>query len=129
MKQLLGRLEEEPVKKVRFSRDWVFIEYDGKVIVNHIIVDKHERCVGRWDMILNVVYVDDDLKGLDMEAVVVHEAIEKYVSQKYNLDPYEEAHEIATAKEREYLEKHKGDWKSHQLKIAHIWKKESRRSH
>ena len=128
-KELLGRLEEEPIKTVKFSRGWIFVEYDGEKIVDHIIIEKHQEYVGRWDIDLNVVYVDDDLEGLDMEAVVVHEVIEKYVSQKYDLDPYKEAHDIATIKEREFLEKKRGNWQSHQLKVAHIWKMESKRSH
>ena len=129
MKKLMARLKKESLKKVKFSRGWIFVEYDGKILVNHIIIEKHQEFVGRWDIDLNVVYIDDDLEGLDMEAVAVHETIEKYVSQEYELDPYGESHDIATIKEKEFVQKNKGNWKSHQIKIAHIWRKESKRSH
>jgi len=129
MKELLGRLEEEPVKNVKFRRGWISLEYDGKKLKNQIVIEKHQKFVGRWDKDINAVYLDDDLEGMDMEAVAVHETIEKYVSQKYDLDPYREAHDIATLKEREFIEKNKGNWHSHQLKVAHIWRKESKISH
>ncbi|MBL7170342.1 MAG: hypothetical protein ISS48_04960, partial [Candidatus Aenigmarchaeota archaeon] len=60
-KELLGRLEEEPVKKIKFGRGTISLEYDGKKIKNRIIVEKHQKFVGRWDEVLNVVYIDDDL--------------------------------------------------------------------
>jgi len=129
MKELIGRLEEESIKNVKFRRGWIFFEYDRKKLKNQIVIEKHQEFVGRWDSDINVVYVDDDLVGIDMEAVAVHETIEKYVSQKYDLDPYREAHDIATLKEREFIEENKGNWQSHQLKVAHIWRKESKRSH
>ena len=129
MKELLGRLEEEPIKNVRFTKGWISLEYDGKKLKNQIVIEKHQVFVGRWDLDINIVYLDDDLEGIDMEAVAVHETIEKYVSQNYGLDPYEEAHEIATFKEKEFIEKNKGNWQSHQIIVGKIWKKESKRSH
>ena len=129
MKELLGRLEEESIKNIKFGRGTISLEYDGKKIKNRIIVEKHQKFVGRWDEVLNVVYIDDDLDDLGRKAVALHETIEKNVSQKYDLDPYEEAHDIATMKEREFVEKNKGNWRSHQMKVAYIWKKESKRSH
>ncbi len=123
------RLERKSIKNIKFNKGWIFLEFDGEKLKNKIIVEKHQKFVGRWDMIINAVYVDDDLEGLDMEAVAVHETIEKYVSQKYNLDTYGDAHVIATTKEREFIEKKKGNWKSHQIKISNIWKKESSKSH
>lgn len=125
---LVERLKKEPVKNVKFTKDFISFEYDGKKIRNIIIIEKHQKFVGRWDKILNVVYLDDDLKGLDLEAVALHESIEKYVSQKYGLKPFEEAHEIATVKEREYMERKKGNWASHQIKAGIIWKKEAAKS-
>ena len=129
MKELLGRLKKEPISSVEFRRGWDSLEYDGKKLKNHIIIEKHQEFVGRWDLDINAVYLDDDLEGLDMEAVAVHETIEKYVSKQYKIDSYKDAHEIATLKEKEFIEKSKGNWQSHQLKVAHIWKKESEISH
>ena len=64
-KELLGRLEDESIDKVKFSRGWILLEYDGKKLVNHIIVESHQQFVGRWDVDLNAVYVDNDLKGIE----------------------------------------------------------------
>ena len=129
MKEILAQLEDEPVKNVKFKKNWISLNYDGNNIKNQIIVEKHQEFVGRWDVDINIVYVDDDLKGLDMEAIALHETIEKYISQKYDFDPYKESHDIATMKEREYIEKKKGKWKSHQIKVGKIWKNESKKSH
>jgi hypothetical protein len=126
MDKILEKLKKEPLKSAKFSRGWIFLEFDNQVIINHVVIERHQRCVGRWDMDLNVVYVDNDLKGIDMEAVAVHESVEKYVSQKYNLNPYKEAHDIATIKEKEFVKKNKGNWKSHQLKVAYIWRNENK---
>ena len=92
MKKLLKRLKEEPIKGVKFKKNWISLKYNGAKLKNQIVIEKHQKFVGRWDEDINVVYIDDDLEGLDMQAVAVHETIEKYVSQKYDLDPYEEAH-------------------------------------
>ncbi len=129
MEELLGRLEEEPVKNIKFKEGWIHLEYDGTKIKNYIVVEKHQKCIGRWDTQLHAVYVDDDLDEMSRKAIAVHESIEKYVSQKYDLDPYKEAHDIATIKEREFLEENDGDWRSHQIKVGLIWKKESEVSH
>jgi len=129
MKELLGRLEEEPISNVKFSKGWISLEYDEKKLKNQIVIERHQKFVGRWDKDINAIYLDDDLEGIDMEAVAVHETIEKYVSQKYDLNPYKEAHDIATIKEREFIESNKKSWQSHQLKVAHVWKKESEISH
>jgi len=129
MKELIRRLEEESFKNVKFRRGWVSLEYDGKKLKNQIVIEKHQKFVGRWDQDINAVYLDDDLEGIDMEAVAVHETIEKYISQKYEFDPYREAHAIATLKEKEFIKENKGNWQSHQLKVAHIWRKESKRSY
>jgi len=129
MKELIGRLEDEPIKKVKFTRGTVSLEYDGKKLKNRIVIEEHETFVGRWDIDINAVYVDNDLDELDMQAVAVHETIEKYVSQKYDLDPYKKAHYIATVKEREFLKRHRKDWKSHQIKVGKVWRKEAKRTY
>ena len=129
MKELLGRLEDEPIKNIEFKGGWVSLEYDGKKLKNKIIVEKHQEFVGRWDVYINAVYLDDDLKGIDMEAVAIHETIEKYVSQKYGLNSYKDGHEIATMKEREFIEKKNGSWVSHQTKVANVWKKENKKQY
>ena len=122
---LIKHLMKEPMKKIKITEDRISLEYDGKKIKNKIITKKHERCVGSWSSTTDEIFVDNDLHGKDRDAVAVHETIEKYVSQTYGLPEDLEAHKIATAKEREFFEKKGGNWRSHQIKVGYVWKREN----
>jgi len=125
---LIKSLMREKVKNVRVKNGWVSLEYDGEKIKYKIITKKHEWFVGSWARTKNKIYVDDDLKGKkDRDAVAVHEAVEKFVAQKYGLEEDREAHIVATEKEREFLEKIGGDWRKHQMKVAKVWIREGKR--
>ncbi len=125
---LIKRLKEEKVKNVRVKNGWISFEYDGEKIRNKIIIRKHECYVGSWARTKNKVYVDDSLKDeKDRKAVALHESVEKFITQKYGFPEDAESHEIATIKEREYLEKIGGNWKIHQIRVGKVWVKEGRK--
>ena len=56
-------------------------------------------------------------------ALCIHELIESFLAKKYGLRVDDEAHLVATQKEKEYLESVKGNWKSHELKVFWDWHK------
>ena len=124
---LIKSLMREKVKNVKIKNGWISLEYDGEKIRNRIIIRKHEGFVGSWAKTKDKIYIDNDLKGKDRDAVAVHETVEKFVSQKYGLDEDTDAHKIATEKEREYLEKVGGNWRSHQMKVTKVWMREGRK--
>lgn len=127
-KYLIKSLMREKVKNVRIKKDWISLEYDGEKIKNKIVIKKHEWFVGSWAKTTGKVYIDNDLKGKkDRDAVAVHEAIEKFVAKKYGLDEDTDAHRVATEKEREYLKKIGGNWRSHQMKVHKVWEREGRK--
>jgi hypothetical protein len=69
--------------------------FDGTRINNSIrIVQKDER-VGQWDLLGNILYVDDDLPSKWLKYIAVHESVEAYLSKKYKLNPDAEAHTLA----------------------------------
>jgi len=125
---LIKSLIREKVKNVRIKNGWVSLEYDGEKIRNKIVTKKHEWFVGSWAKTRGKIYIDNDLKGKkDRDAVAVHETIEKFVAQKYGLDEDTSAHKVATEKEREFLEKIGGDWRSHQMKVTKVWMREGKK--
>ena len=127
-KYLIRSLLKEKVKKVKIKKGWISFEFDGEKISNRIIMRKHEGYVGSWAKTKDKVYVDDDLKGKgDIHALALHESIEKFVTQKYGFPEDAESHEIATQKEKEFLEKMSGDWKKHQRKVEKVWIMEGKR--
>ena len=125
---LIKSLMREKVKNVKIKNGWVSLKYDGEKIKFKIVIKEHEWFVGSWAKTRDKVYIDNDLKGKkNRDAVAVHEAIEKFVTQKYGLDEDTDAHKIATVKEREYLKKIGGNWRSHQMKVTKVWMREGKR--
>jgi len=125
---LIKSLIREKVKNVKIKNDQISLKYDGEKITNKIVIKKHEWFVGSWAKTRGKVYIDNDLKGKkDRDAVAVHEVIEKFVAQKYGLDEDTDAHKVATEKEKEYLEKIGGDWRSHQMKVTKVWMSEGKK--
>jgi len=124
-KYLIKALIKEPIKNLEISDKWISFEYDDEEVSNEIIIKKHEGYVGSWAKTRNRVYIDDSLKGKkSIKAIALHESIEKLVAQKYGLGEDTDAHRVATAKEKEFLEKISGNWEEHQKKVTKVWKLE-----
>jgi len=122
---LIKSLIKEPIKNLEITDKWISFEYDEEEVANEIIIKKHEHYVGSWAKTKNRVYIDDSLKGKkDIKAIALHESIEKLVAQKYGLGEDTDAHIIATAKEKEFLEKIGGNWEKHQRIVTKVWKLE-----
>ena len=113
------------LKNVKFGKNWISLEYDGKKIKNKIKIVKHEWGVGDWNKHEKIVIIDNDLKRKrDIKSVALHESIEKYVAQKYKLNIDDEAHPIAEAVEKRYFRILDGSWKKHQKNVEKVWIKE-----
>jgi hypothetical protein len=125
---LVKILKREKIKNIQFGKDWISFEYDGEKIKNKIIIKKHESYVGSWAKTKDKIYIDDDIKRkIDVKAVALHESIEKFASQKYGLRYDVEAHDLADAKEKEFLERVDGTWIEHQRKVDKVWRKEGKK--
>jgi hypothetical protein len=119
------RLKRLIPTNVVYKNGVISLRYDNTFISNHVILRKHEPFVGVWHKFRNDVYVDKDLKTKrDMIAVAVHESVEKYVSKKYGFNPDVEAHHIADAVEKTYLERLGAKWDAHQEKVKEVWREE-----
>jgi hypothetical protein len=124
---LIKSLLREKVKNVKIEEDWISLEYDGEKIKNKIVTKRHEIHVGSWAKTRGKVYVDDDLRGKNRDSVAFHEAIEKFVAEKYGLDEDTDAHKLAEEKEEEHFKKIGGNWRSHQMKVTRIWMREGKK--
>ena len=120
-------LMRAPVKSVRFH------DHDKRVSLtllgerfSYAVLVKREVYVGHWGRDKSV----DIDRGMfsrgrmrSFRALALHEAVEKHLVERYGLRLSEEAHVVATAKERQYLKHAGGNWKSHQMMVYHLWSK------
>lgn len=123
-KQLLQKLVKAPVSRVRFTKTKIFLNFMGHRISDSIVV-KRERHVAEWSRRRKQVFIDRNLNGTDREksfrALCVHEAVEKFVAETFGLTVDNEAHVVATAKEKQFLETHGGNWRSHEMMVYWDW--------
>ncbi len=115
-----------PITNIKFSKDRVSLSFFNHRISDRI-VKKREDHVAEWSRKRREIFIDKNFGNLEKEkssrALCIHELIERFLSEKFGLKVDEEAHIIATKKEKEYLEGVKGNWRSHELKVFWDWHK------
>ena len=123
-RKLLRKLLDAPVSNVHFSKNRVSLDF-MECFVSDSIVVKREKHVAEWSRRRKNVFIDREILGKDREksfrALCVHEAVEKFLCEKFGLDTDDEAHVVATRKEKEYLKKIGGNWRSHELMVYWDW--------
>ena len=124
-------LLRSPLKDVNFlnKNRRISIAFFGEKFSYRIII-KREKDIGDWSRKRKEIYIDRQIAMRNghphtpsLKALAVHEAIEKFLVEKYGLKVDEEAHVVATRKEKQYLKKIGGDWKNHQMLIHRKWLK------
>jgi hypothetical protein len=120
-------LLKSPVKDVSFSKGdkKISLAFSGERASYRILVER-EVYVGDWSKRRGELHIDKGVisKGSrSFKALCVHEAVEKFLVERYGLRLDEEAHVVATAKERQYLRRIGGSWKSHQMIVHRLWLK------
>ncbi|MFH1056940.1 MAG: hypothetical protein V1717_04055 [Candidatus Micrarchaeota archaeon] len=123
-RNLLRKLLDAPVSNVCFSKNRVYLDFLGYRVSDSVVI-KREKYVADWSRRRKQVFVDREILGRDREksfrALCVHEAVEKFLCEKFGLNADNEAHVVATRKEREYLKKIGGNWRSHELIVYWDW--------
>jgi hypothetical protein len=114
--ELIKKLSKLGVSNVVFSNGWISLVYD-KHFIKSKVVKKHTKYIGNWSRKSNEVYYEPHLKKEDVVPILVHEAVEKYIAEKYRLDVDTEAHNIAELVEKDFISEK--SWRSHQQKILH----------
>jgi len=116
-----------PVTGVKFSRGRISFGFFGHKIRDKILLKKEEH-VADWSRKRREVFVDKGFGKKEMEnsfsALALHEAVEKFCAEKFHLNVDEEAHSIARKKEKEFVKKSGGNWRSHELIVYWDWHKQ-----
>ena len=123
-KKIIERLSSKHATSIRFDGRYISLRYDGKKLRCKAI-KKNVKEIGLWSKKENIIYYDRNLTGKPLLPILVHEVVEKYVSQKYGLDENTEAHKVATAVEKEFVVD--PDWISQQRSVASAWVKANKR--
>lgn len=110
--------------KLDMKRKKISLDFFGNHIEDNVLV-KCEPHVGEWSRKRKEVIIDRNiLKNRwkkSFKSLCVHEAVEKFVAQKYHLKTDDEAHPIAYAVEKKFLKSIGGNWKSHEKIVYWDW--------
>ena len=116
-KKLVEKLSKLNASNIVFKDNWISLDYDGRHLKDRVI-KRRINLIGNWSRKNNVVYYDPDLKKEYVVPILVHEVVEKYVTEKYGLNADKESHEVADAVEREFVGEK--NWRSHQQRMIKI---------
>jgi len=123
-KELLKKLLNAPVKNIKFSDKKISFDFFENKISYKIELKKEDH-VAEWSRKYRKIFIDKKFSKKDLnksfKALCVHEAVEKFLVEKMHLKLDKEAHVIATKKEKQFLKKLKGNWRSHELLVYWDW--------
>ena len=129
------KLEKRPLVKrlitmsaldVKYDGKYITFRYDRHVIKNKVIAKKHLGWVGHWSRTANTIYYDSDLVNQPKEilCVLIHESVEKYVHDTYNLSDTAEGHHVATMVEHNFARQSGVNWDDYHWRVEFICRKE-----
>lgn len=114
-KGIIEKLSKLNVGNVVFKNNWISLVFDRHHLKNKV-VKRRTSVIGNWSRKYNVVYCETDLKKEDIIPILVHETVEKYLTERYGLNVDKESHKIAEAVERNFVASR--SWRAHQQRIA-----------
>jgi len=125
-KVLMKVFTESPVTRIKFSKNRISFNYFGYRISDRITV-KRQPHVGEWSRRVRKIVIDRNFNKKDrikeFKSLCLHEAVERFLVEKFGLNTDNEAHPVAKKKEQEFLESNNGNWRSHQMKVFWDWHK------
>jgi len=125
--ELMKLFLKEPVTHVRFFGNRISLTYLGRRISDKFKIRKVNH-VGEWSRRRKEVSVDKNFNNRErkkeLRSLAVHEAVERFLVKTYGLNTDNEAHVVATRKEKEFLKSEKGNWRSHQMHVFWDWHKQ-----
>ena len=123
---LVKRLIKMNALDVKYDGKYLTLRYDRHDIRNRVVMKKHLGWVGHWSHSANTIYYDDDLVNQPKEllSVLVHESIEKYVHDKYDLSDDAEGHYVATMVEQKFACQIGVNWDDYNWRVEFIYRKE-----
>jgi formamidopyrimidine-DNA glycosylase len=127
---LVKRLIAMNALNVKYDGKYLTFRYDRHNIRNRVVMKKHLGWVGHWSRGTNTVYYDDDLvkQPKELLSVLVHESVEKYVHDKYDLSDNAEGHYVATMIEQKFARQIGVNWNDYNWRVEFIYRKEMRQN-
>jgi len=124
--RLARKLLHAPIGSVYYDGHKITVNFDGQVLSNKVVVVQHEKWVGHWSRSEPLVYIDNDVPMEFRKYVAFHETIEKYLTERYGLNPDAEAHIIAENVEHRYFTRRFGEteWKKYSDIVEIIHRRE-----
>lgn len=124
--RLVKQLVHSPIRDVRFDGNRISLTFDGVLLSNRVVIVPHERWVASWSTTENIVYIDDDVPVKYHQSLAVHETIEKYLKERYRLDPDAEGHEASEEIERRFFLRTRSaeEWDDYAKIVERIHRKE-----
>ena len=123
-KEFVKILLRSPVRGVKFFKGKISLIFFSHRISDKIRI-KREDHVAEWSRRRKEIFIDKKInhkeKAKSFKALCVHELIEKFLVEKFGLKLDEEAHLVATKKEKEYLKSINGNWRSHEHIVYWNW--------
>jgi len=95
----------EKISNLKISDNKISLHYDGQDISYQIKIVPHEMWVASWDFYNPTIFFDKNLQRQYRTPMAIHEAIEKYVCERYGLNEHDEGHRIAEYIEEEWFVK------------------------
>jgi len=125
-RELMKTFMKSPVTNVKFSKNKITFDFFDHKISDTICVKKQPH-VGEWSRRTNKVIIDKNFHNKErmkeFKSLCLHEAVERFLVEKFGLNTDNEAHIVAKKKEKEYLESIGGNWRGHQLRVFWDWHK------
>lgn len=120
-------LLKAPVTNIKFSKNKLSLTFFGHRISDKLVIQKEDH-VAEWNRRQKEVFIDKNFnekeKRNSFRALCIHEVVEKFLAQKFGLKIDNEAHIVATKKEKEYLKSVRESWRSHELRVFWDWHKQ-----
>ena len=115
---LINKYKQKNVSKVNITKKRIRLQYDNHNLSYPIKKIKHLETIGNWAHKLsdNTVKIDSDVSKRNINPLLVHEAVEQYITKKKNL-PLPDSHKLATQVEKRYAKRKGINWKNYQSAI------------
>ncbi len=118
---LIRELSKQHATNVAFRHGFISLTFDSRRLRNRA-VKKRVHVIADWSRGKKEVYYDKHVKERDILPLLVHETIEKYVTEKYSMDMDKESHKIAQAVERRFIRSRR-KWENYEKRINRLWEK------
>ncbi|MFH0837181.1 MAG: hypothetical protein V1870_03570 [Candidatus Aenigmatarchaeota archaeon] len=126
-KELIKELSKQHIKDVRFHGHNLSLKFLGHRL-KFVVVFKHVGMIGNWNRKRNTIYIEAKLRQKDRLPIIIHEAVERFVTKHFGLRVDSQSHPIAQSIEKHFI-RNKHLWREHEDRVNYLWKKQREHDH